>query len=80
MAQLCSTLSPVEQQQQVHQDFRHDPASGWWSADGVFAGKSEEDVIAALLALEEAEIASIGDCMGGCPMISPKLQDFVRKG
>ena len=46
----------------------------------VFAGKSEEDVIAALLALEEAEIAGIGDCMGGCPMISPKLQDFVRKG
>lgn len=79
MAQLFSTLSPLEQRQHVHREFRHDPAGGWWSADGVFAGKSEEDVIAALLDLEEAEIAAIGDCMGGCSMISPKLQDFVRK-
>ena len=64
----------------MHKEFRHDPASGWWSAEGFFVGKSEEDVIAALLELEEAEIASIGDCMGGCSMIRPKLQDFVRKG
>ena len=48
--------------------------------DGIFAGTSEEDVIAALLELKEAEIAGIGDCMGGYSMISPKLQDFIRKG
>ena len=80
MAKLFSTLSPAEQRQLVHKDFRYDQESGWWSADGVFAGKSEEDVIAALRELEEAEISSIGDCMGGCSMISPKLQDFVRNG
>ena len=79
MANLFSSLSEAEKRQRVHAEFRYEPATGWWSADGVFAGASEDDVIAALLDLEEAEIAGIGDCMGGCPIVSPKLQVFVRK-
>lgn len=79
MKKLFAALSPAEQLQHVHTAFRYESASGWWSADGIFAGKTEGDVIAALLDLEDAEIAGIGDCMRGCPMITPKLQDFVRK-
>ena len=79
MTKLFAAMSPAEQLQHVHAAFCYDAASGWWSADGIFAGKTEGDVIAAVLDLEEAEIAGIGDCMGGCPMITPKLQDFVRK-
>ena len=47
---------------------------------GVFAGKDEGDVIAALIDLEDAEINAVGDCMSGCCMVQPKFEDFVRTG
>lgn len=71
---------PRERQiEAVRSRFHHREGSGWFTAEGVFAGASEADVIAALVDLEEAEIAAIGDCMGGCPMIAPRLEDFVRR-
>ena len=65
--------------EEVRTRFHYREGVGWYSLEGVFAGKNEGDVIAALIDLEEAEISAIGDCMGGCCMISPRLEDFVRK-
>ena len=53
--------------------------TGWFTAEGLYAGKDTEEVIAALIDLETAEIEAIGDCMSGCCMVQPKLEDFVRK-
>ncbi|MGI6656422.1 MAG: hypothetical protein ACOX5Z_06300 [Desulfobulbus sp.] len=79
MQRLFSTLSAAEQRHEVRRRFHLQEGVGWHSGEGVFVGTTEEDVIAALIDLEEAEINAIGDCMGGCPMIQPKLEDFVRK-
>ncbi|MCL2458648.1 MAG: hypothetical protein FWF31_07340 [Desulfobulbus sp.] len=71
---------PRERQAEVVRSrFQRREGSGWFTPEGVFAGASEEEVIAALIDLEEAEINAIGDCMGGCSMIAPRLEDFVRK-
>jgi hypothetical protein len=58
--------------------FQYRKGAGWFTPEGIFAGKNETDVIGALIDLEEAEINAIGDCMGGCCMVSPQLGDFVR--
>lgn len=73
-------LSVEEQVKAVRDRFHLRDGCGWFTPDGVFAGATETDVIDALIDLEDAEINAIGDCMGGCAMISPKLEDFVRKG
>jgi hypothetical protein len=77
-----SKFSELSQEQQVAEvrqrfHFRHD--SGWHTMEGTFAGANENDVIAALIDLEEAEINAVGDCMTGFCVIQPQLEDFVRK-
>ena len=72
-------LALKEQKQEVHSRFQYRPDSGWFTAEGMFVGSSEEEVIAALIDLEEAEINSVGDCMTGFCVVAPKLEDFVRK-
>ena len=72
-------LSLDEQREAVRKRFQWRDGAGWFSADGIFAGSCEMDVIAALIDLEAAEISAIGDCMGGCCMVSPRLEEFVRK-
>lgn len=68
-----------EQQAYVQQNFTYTDNQGWFSQDGEFAGMSLEDVVKALVDLEDAEINSIGDCMSGFCVTPPKLSDFVRK-
>ena len=65
--------------EEIKARFHYREGAGWYTPEGVFAGSNEADVIAALIDLEEAEINAIGDCMGGCSMLSPRLEDFVRK-
>ncbi len=72
-------LSLAEQLKTVKKRFQWKAGAGWFTADGIFAGSSEVDVIAALVDLEAAEISAIGDCMGGCCMVAPRLEEFVRK-
>ena len=72
-------LSLEEQKAHVHEHFEHRQEDGWYTKKGEFAGANEKDVIAALIDFEEAEINSIGDCMGGICVIQPKFEDFVRK-
>lgn len=72
-------LSLDEQLKTVRKRFQWKDGAGWFTADGIFAGSSEGDVIAALVDLEAAEISAIGDCMGGCCMVAPRLEEFVRK-
>jgi hypothetical protein len=72
-------LSLDEQLETVRKRFQWKKGVGWFTADGVFVGSSEGDVIAALIDLEAAEISAIGDCMGGCCMVAPGLEEFVRK-
>ena len=72
-------LTPDQQQQEVRARYQHRPGSGWFTAEGMFVGSTEEDVIAALIDFEEAEINAVGDCMTGFCMVAPKLEDFVRK-
>jgi hypothetical protein len=71
-------LDRKEQMEEIQARFHYREGAGWYTPEGVFAGKNEADVIAALIDLEEAEINAIGDCMGGCCMLSPRLEDFVR--
>lgn len=59
--------------------FQFREGAGWFTAEGVFVGKDADDVIAALVDLEAAEIDAIGDCMSGCCMVTPRLEDFVRR-
>ncbi len=77
--QKFSDLSCAEQKLYVETQFNFQEDSGWSDNDGNFLGRNHDDVIAALLDFEEAEIAAIGDCMSGCSMITPKLIDFIRK-
>ncbi len=71
---------PREQQlAEVHTRFQHREGSGWHTMEGIFAGANEDDVIAALIDFEEAEINAIGDCMTGFCMVQPLFEDFVRK-
>lgn len=71
---------PREQQiAEVQKRFQFHEGDGWYTKEGTFAGVSEEDVIAALIDLEEAEINAVGDCMTGFCMVQPKFEDFVRK-
>jgi len=72
-------LPRERQREAVRTRFQHRQGVGWFTPEGVFAGVNETDVIAALIDLEAAEIDAIGDCMGGCSMIAPRLEDFVRK-
>ena len=72
-------LSREQQTAEVHRRFQFRQGSGWHTIEGVFAGKDEADVIAALIDLEEAEINAVGDCMTGFCTIQPKLEEFVRK-
>lgn len=78
MADKFIDLTREQQTEQVKAQFQFREAAGWFTADGIFAGKSVDDVIAALIDLEEAEINSIGDCMTGFCVVQPKLEDFVR--
>lgn len=68
-----------EQIAEVRNRFQFREGSGWYTRDGAFAGAHEDDVIAALIDLEEAEINAIGDCMTGFSVIPPKFDNFVRK-
>lgn len=71
---------PREQQvAEVGKRFQFREGSGWFTVEGTFAGADEDDVIAALIDLEEAEINAIGDCMTGFCVVQPKFEDFVRK-
>jgi hypothetical protein len=72
-------LPQAQQKEQVTIRFQFREGAGWFTLEGVFVGRSVEDVIAALIDLEEAEINTIGDCMTGCCMVPPRLEDFVRK-
>lgn len=72
-------LTSKQQREEVNNRFRFQENEGWFTPYGVFAGRNAEDVIAALIDLEEAEINTIGDCMTGCCMVPPRLEDFVRK-
>ncbi len=72
-------LSREEKIEHVENHFEFKDGGGWFSADGVFAGMSPQDVIAALIDFEDAEINSIGDCMAGYCLTQPKFSDFVRK-
>ena len=72
-------LSLDEQKEAVRNRFEWKEGAGWYTAGGIFAGSNDEDVIAALIDLEAAEISAIGDCMSGCCMVAPRLEDFVRK-
>lgn len=72
-------LSGEEQINQVKARFQHKPGQGWFTPEGLYAGKEPSQVIAALIDLEAAEIEAVGDCMGGCCMVPPKFEDFVRK-
>jgi hypothetical protein len=72
-------LPQTQQKEQVDLRFQFREGVGWFTAENVFVGRSVEDVIAALIDLEEAEINTIGDCMTGCCMVPPRLEDFVRK-
>lgn len=71
--------SSEEQRQHVAEHFTWKEEQGWFSAEGEFVGATAEDVIAALIDLEDAEINSIGDCMTGFCVTPPKLAEFVRK-
>ncbi|MDD2465099.1 MAG: hypothetical protein PHI97_13965 [Desulfobulbus sp.] len=71
---------PRDQQiAEVHNRFQFRKGDGWYTQEGEFAGFNENDVIAALIDLEEAEINAVGDCMSGFCMVQPKFEDFVRK-
>ena len=72
-------LTREQQREQVSNRFQFREGAGWYTPEGIFAGRSAEDVIAALIDLEEAEINTMGDCMTGCCMVPPRLEDFVRK-
>lgn len=72
-------LPRQRQESEVCARFQYREGSGWWAAEGYFVGAGTSEVIQALIDLEAAEIEAIGDCMGGCSMVSPKLEDFVRK-
>ena len=72
-------LSLDEQKEAIRNRFEWRKGVGWFTAEGIFAGSGEEDVIAVLVELEAAEISAIGDCMSGCCMVAPRLEDFVRK-
>ena len=72
-------LTLVQQKEQVNNRFQFREGVGWFTPEGFFAGRYMEEVIAALIDLEEAEINTIGDCMTGCCMVPPRLEDFVRK-
>ncbi len=72
-------LSKKERELFINEKFKYDTASNaWYTAKGEFAGSSVEDVVEALIDLEDAEINSIGDCMTGFCVTPPKLSDFVR--
>jgi len=71
---------PLEQQmEQVKNRFQCQDNAGWFTPEGFFAGRTAAEVIAALIELEDAEINAIGDCMTGGCLLTPKLEDFVRK-
>jgi hypothetical protein len=72
-------LSREQQIEEVRKRFQYREGLGWHTMDGSYAGANEDDVIAALIDLEEAEINAVGDCMSGFCMIQPKFEDFVRK-
>jgi hypothetical protein len=72
-------LPQAKQLKEVHARFRYHAGQGWFTPEGLFCGPTEDDVICALIDLEEAEINAIGDCMTGSCMLSPSLADFVRK-
>ncbi len=72
-------LSQEQQRAEVKSRFQFKKDEGWFTPEGVFVGKSVADVIAALIDLEEAEINTIGDCMTGCCMVPPRIEDFVRR-
>ena len=70
-------LTRTLQEDQVRARFQQ-RQTGWFTAEGLYVGKDTEEVIAALIDLEAAEIEAIGDCMSGFCMVQPKLEDFVR--
>jgi len=72
-------LPRQEQLNQVCHRFCYQEGAGWFTPEGVYAGKNADEVIVALIELEDAEINAIGDCMTGSCMLTPKLEDFVRK-
>lgn len=72
-------LSKEAQIATVRARFQRRERAGWFSAEGAYVGKDEDDVVAALIDLEAAEINAIGDCMSGCCMVAPRLEDFVRR-
>lgn len=72
-------LPKDRQLEQVRTRFHSQGDEGWFTPEGLFAGSTEEEVIAALIDLEDAEINTIGDCMTGSCMVPPRLEDFVRK-
>lgn len=72
-------LPRQEQVEQVRQSFCHQAGQGWFTPEGVYAGSTTEEVVMALIELEDAEINAIGDCMTGSCMLMPRLEDFVKK-
>ncbi len=74
-----ANLSREQRTEQVRNRFQFKEGKGWFTPEGVFAGGTIEDVISALIDFEEAEINAIGDCMTGCCMKPPRLEDFVKK-
>jgi hypothetical protein len=72
-------LTAEQRNRLVRERFSFREGAGWFTPEGVFAGRNEAAVFTALLDLEEAEINAIGDCMTGACMVMPRLEDFVRK-
>ncbi len=72
-------ISWDEKIEYVTSRFSSQEGKGWFTGEDEFVGASIEDVIAALIDLEDAEINAIGDCMSGYCLTQPKLSDFVRK-
>lgn len=69
----------AEQHRYVQEQFVCKEGEGWFTAEGEYAGATVEDVVLALIDLEDAAINSIGDCMSGFCVTPPTLTDFVRK-
>ncbi len=72
-------LSLSEQKEYIHANFIKKPGQGWFTLDGEYAGANQQDVIKALIDLEDEKINTMGDCMTGMCVTPPKLSDFVRK-
>lgn len=72
-------LSREKQLAYVCDHFIYKKGEGWHNSNDEFCGQTKDDVIRAMIDLEDAEINSIGDCMSGYCVTPPQFMDFVQK-